>query len=50
MKKVVLVMLVILCNVCLTSCESNDEFQEEMNLIEVSTDDDEDEILPPTGG
>ena len=46
MKKVVLVMLVILMNVCFISCESNDEFEQEMDLIEVSTDNEED-ILPP---
>ena len=49
MKKVVLVMFVIACNLCLTSCESNDEFEQEMDIIEVSTDDEEDEILPPKG-
>ena len=48
MKKVVLVMFVILFNLCLTSCESNDdEFFEEMNQIEFSINDGEDELLPP---
>ena len=39
MKKVVLVMLVIVCNIGFVSCESNDDFQEEMDLMEVSTND-----------
>lgn len=48
MKKVVLVMSVILFNLCLTSCESNDDdFFGSENPIEVSIDDGDDEILPP---
>ena len=49
MKKSVLVMLVILCNLCFISCESDDDdelFGVE-NPIEIGGDDDTGEVLPP---